>query len=95
MSVQGWLNVRYKWFSLHAAVAIDGTNRSDLRQLFYYGARSSVNPSMLSYVTPEDPDRSELELKLKRKWNDGTESLVFTQRDFVSFKNAINASLGS
>jgi hypothetical protein len=25
----------------------------------------------------------ELELKLKRKWNDGTESLVFTQRDFV------------
>ena len=25
----------------------------------------------------------ELELKLKRKWNDGTESLIFSQRDFV------------
>ena len=62
MSVQGWLNARYKWFSLHAAVAIDGTNRSDLRQLFYYGARSSVNPSMLSYVTPDDPDQGSSEL---------------------------------
>jgi hypothetical protein len=82
MSVQGWLNVRYKWFSLHAAVAIEGANRSGLRQLFHYGARSSVNLSLLSYVTPEDPDRSELELRLKRKWNDGTESLIFSQRDF-------------
>jgi hypothetical protein len=83
MSVQGWLNVRYKWFSLHSAVSIEGTNRAGLSQLFHYGARSSVNLSLLSYVTPDDPDRSELELKLKRKWNDGTESLVFTQRDFV------------
>jgi hypothetical protein len=31
------------------------------------GARSSVNLSLLSYVTPDDPDRSELELRLKRK----------------------------
>jgi Putative transposase len=42
-----------------------------------------VNLSLLSYVTPDDPDRSELELRLKRKWNDGTESLIFSQRDFV------------
>ena len=83
MSVQGWCNVRYRWFSLHAAIKIEGTNRAGLSQLFHYGARSSVNLSLLSYVTPDDPDRSELELKLKRKWNDGTESLVFTQRDFV------------
>ena len=83
MSVQGWLNVRYKWFSLHAAVTIEGENRSGLRQLFHYGARSSVNLSLLSYVTPEDPDRSELELRLKRKWSDGSESLIFSQRDFV------------
>jgi len=83
MSVEGWLNVRYRWFSLHAAVSIEGTNRSGLRQLFHYGARSSVNLSLLSYVTPDDPDRSELELRLKRKWNDGTESLIFSQRDFV------------
>jgi len=40
MSVQGWLNVRYRWFSLHAAVAIDGTKRSDLRQLFWPFPRS-------------------------------------------------------
>jgi hypothetical protein len=83
MSIQSWLNVRYRWFSLHAAVTIDGTNRAGLRQLFHYGARSSVNLSLLSYVTPEDPDRSEVELRLKRKWNDGTESLIFSQKDFV------------
>ena len=83
MSVQGWLNVRYKWFSLHGAVVIDGANRSGLRQLFHYGARSSVNLSLLSYVDPDDPDRSEVELRLKRKWSDGSESLVFSQRDFV------------
>jgi len=83
MSVQGWLNVRYRWFSLHAAVSIEGSNRAGLRQLFHYGARSSVNLSFLSYMEPDDPDRSEVELILKRKWNDGTESLIFSQRDFV------------
>jgi hypothetical protein len=62
MSVQGWLNVRYKWFSLHAAVSIDGTDRSGLRQLFHYGARSSVNLSLLSYVEPDDPDQGSSEL---------------------------------
>jgi hypothetical protein len=35
MSLESWLNVRYKWFSLHAAGSIDGTNRSVLRQLFH------------------------------------------------------------
>ena len=87
MSVQGWLNVRYKWFTLHAAVSIDGTNRAGLRQLFHLffvgGTRSSVNLSLLSYMEPDDPDRSELELRLKRKWSDGSESLIFSQRDFV------------
>ena len=83
MSIESWLNVRYKWFSLHAAVSIEGTNRSGLRQLFHYGARSSVNLSLLSYVDPDDPDRSDVELRLKRKWKDGTESLVLSQRDFV------------
>jgi hypothetical protein len=30
MAVQVWLYARYKWFSLLAAVSIDGTNRSGL-----------------------------------------------------------------
>jgi hypothetical protein len=42
-----------------------------------------VSLSLLSYVTPDDPDRSEVDLRLKRKWSDGTESSIFTQRDFV------------
>lgn len=37
-----------------------------------------MNLSLLSYVTPDDPDRSELELKLKRKWSDGSDSLIFS-----------------
>ena len=64
-------------------MSIEGSNRSGLRQIFHYGARSSVNLSLLSYVEPDDPDRSEVELRLKRKWNDGSESLVFSQSDFV------------
>ncbi len=83
ISIQSWLNLRYKWFSLHAAVSIEGSDRAGLRQLFHYGARSAVNLSLLSYVQPGDPDRSDVELKLKRKWNDGTKSLVMSQRDFV------------
>jgi hypothetical protein len=83
ISIQSWLNLRYKWFSLHAAVSIEGSDRAGLRQLFHYGTRSAVNLSLLSYVQPDDPDRSDVELKLKRKWNDGTESLVMSQRDFV------------
>ena len=62
MSVQGWCNLRYRWFSLHAAVAIEGGDRAGLRQLFHYGARSSVNLSLLSYVTPDDPDQGSSEL---------------------------------
>jgi hypothetical protein len=64
-------------------VVIEGTNREGLSQLFHYGARSSVNLSLLSYVTPDDPDRSDVELRLKRAWKDGSESLIFTQKDFV------------
>ena len=83
MSMEGWCNVRYKWLSLHAGVAIKGEDRDGLKRLFRYAARSSVAVSQLSYVTPEDPDRSDVALKLKRTWRDGTGSLVFTQRDFV------------
>ena len=83
MSLDSWLNVRYKWFFLHAAVSIEGANRSGLRQFFHYGARSAVNLSLLSYLEPDDPDRSDVELRLKRKWSDGSESLIFSQRDFV------------
>ncbi len=32
---KAWLNLRYKWFYLHAAVSIDGANRAGFRQLFY------------------------------------------------------------
>jgi hypothetical protein len=42
-----------------------------------------VNLSLLSYVQPDDADRSEVELRLKRKWSDGYESLIFSPRDFV------------
>jgi len=72
---------------LHAAVSIDGTNRLGLRQLFQQffvgGARSSVNLSILSYLEPEDPDRGDVELCRKRKCNDGSELLIFSERDFV------------
>ena len=68
-------------------MSIEGADRAGLRQLFHLffvgGARSSVNLLLLSYVIPDDPDRSELELKLKRKWKDGSESLIFSHRDFV------------
>jgi hypothetical protein len=55
MSIQGWCNIRYKWFSLHAAVAIKGDDRACLKQLFRYTSRPSVSLSQLSYVTPDDP----------------------------------------
>jgi hypothetical protein len=34
-------------------------------QLFHYGAMSSVTLSVLSYETPDDPDRSEVEVRLR------------------------------
>lgn len=83
MSVEGWCNIKYKWFSLHAAVVIDGADREGLKRLFRYASRPSVNLSQLSYATPDDPDRSDVVLKLKRTWSDGTSSLIFTQQDFV------------
>ena len=50
MSVQSWLKLRYKWLSQHAAVAIDGTNCADSRQLFHNGVRPAMILSLLSYV---------------------------------------------
>lgn len=82
MSVEGWCNVRWKWFSLHAGVAIKGTDRHGLKRLFRYTSRSSVSPSRLSYNDQEDPD-SDVILALKRPWADGTTSLRFKQVDFV------------
>ena len=83
MYVEGWCNVLYKWLSLHAGVAIKGDDRDGLKRLFRYAARSSVSLSQLSYMTPEDPDRSDVELHLKRRWRDGTDSLIFKQKDLV------------
>ena len=54
--------MRYRWFSLHAAVKIEGTNRAGLRQLLHYGARPSVNLSLLSYVELDGPDQGSSEL---------------------------------
>ncbi len=59
ISIQSWLNLRYKWFSLHAAISIEGSDRAGLRQLFHYGARSAVNLSLLSYVPPSAIAKSE------------------------------------
>ena len=36
---------------------------------------------ILKFITR--PEKDEPELKLRRKWSDGSESLIFSQRDFV------------
>ena len=74
--MEGWANIRYKWFSLYAGVVIEGENRVGLKRLSRYAARPSATLSMLSYVTPEDPDRSDVELALKREWSAGSKSLI-------------------
>lgn len=79
----GWCNVKFKWFSLHAGVAIKGEDRQGLLRLFRYTSRSSVSPSRLSYIDATAPEESDLELALKRPWGDGTTALRFTQTDFT------------
>lgn len=83
MSVQGWCNTRWKWFSLHAGVAIKGDDRHGLKRLFRYTSRSSVSTSRLSYADLENPTDSDVVLALKRPWSDGTTALTFKQVDFV------------
>ena len=83
VSVEGWCNVRWKWFSLHAGVAIKGEDRQGLKRLFRYTSRSSISPSRLSYVDSEEPETSEVALALKRPWSDGSTSLCFKQVDFL------------
>jgi len=83
MSVEGWCNVKFKWFSLHAGVAIKEGDRQGLLRLLRYTSRSSVSPSRLSYMDPTTPEESDLELTLKRAWSDGTSALRFTQTAFT------------
>ena len=74
IAVEGWANIRFKWFSLHAGVVIKGDDRVGLKRLFRYAARPSVTLSMLSYVTPDDPVisssrlASQLHLKSHLEW---------------------------
>ena len=83
MTEVGYCNVTYKWLSLHAGVYVEGDERERLINLFRYVARSAISPSRLSYVDPDDPDKSDIRLELKRKWSDGTSALEFKQVDFV------------
>ena len=50
---------------------------------FSYLARSAVSPSRLSYVDPDDSEKSDIRLELKRKWSDGARALEFKQVDLV------------
>ena len=36
ISVEGWANIKFKWFSLHAGVAIKGEDRFGIKRLFRY-----------------------------------------------------------
>ena len=83
MSVKSWCNVRFKWFSLHAGVAIKGGDRLGLMRLFRYTSRSSVSPSRVTYADPDSPETSEVDLALKRPWSDGSTSVRFSQVDFT------------
>ncbi|MCX6117182.1 MAG: transposase [Proteobacteria bacterium] len=48
LTVKDWCNVHYKHFSLHAGVAIQGSDRFGLRKMIRYTARSAVSPSSSS-----------------------------------------------
>ncbi len=80
-----WCNVHYKfkYFSLHAGVAILGADRFGLRKLIRYTSRSAVSPSRLTYVDPAKPESSDVKLTLKKSWSDGSSDLIFTQIAFT------------
>ncbi len=83
ISIEGWCNVKFKWFSLHAGVAIKADDRFGLKKLIRYTSRSAVSPSRLSYVDPANPETSEVKLGLKKAWTDGTSELIFSQQTFT------------
>ncbi len=83
MSVTGWCNVRFKWFSLHAGVVIKAGDPHGLKRLFCYMARPALSVSRLSYADPDTPDESDVILQLKRPWSDGTTELQFSQAALV------------
>ncbi len=83
MTVKGWCNVTYRHFSLHAGVAISGSDRAGIKKLIRYTSRPAVSPSRLAYVDPENPSSSQVRLSLKKPWSDGTRELIFTQETFT------------
>ncbi len=83
LTIKDWCNLHFKYFSLHAGVAIKGTDRFALKKLIRYTSRSAVSPSRLSYVDPQNPEESSVKLTLKKAWRDGTSELVFTQDAFA------------
>ncbi len=64
LTIKDWCNVHYKYFSLHAGVAIKGEDRFGLKKLIRYTSRSAVSPSRLTYVDPANPESTEVRLTL-------------------------------
>jgi Putative transposase len=80
MSIEGWCNIKYKWFSLHAGVAIKADDWLGLKKLIRYTSRLAVSPTRLSYVDPDAPGTSAVRLTLKKTWTDGTSELILSQK---------------
>ena len=65
-------------FSLHANVCVDGCDRPGLEKLCRYMARPAIATERLSLL----PD-GRVSYRLRRRWNDGTHTLVFTPLEFI------------
>jgi Putative transposase len=66
-------------FSLHANVRIAANDRAGLEHVARYLARPPIAADRLSAL----PDGN-LELRLKRRWSDGTEALIFTPTELIA-----------
>jgi hypothetical protein len=68
----------HRGFSIHADVAVPGTDRARLERLLRYTARGPLPNDRL-----EDCGPNKLRLRLKTPWRDGTHSIVFTRHELV------------
>ena len=66
-------------FNIHAQRAVDGRDRKQVERLCRYMARPSISNDRLSRL----PD-GKLLYKMKRRWADGTHSIVFEPMDLLS-----------
>jgi hypothetical protein len=74
--------VMYRYFTMHAATAVEGDDPRTLERLLRYVARPAFSDGRLSLRDPEQPE-GDLKYRLKADWDDGSQHIFLSPTELM------------